>query len=427
MSTGTYAGTAELSGHAPAKRRILDIALRYGMSAFGPVAVSGAHFIVSVVFLRDFSRADFGLFSFLLVVVPFLLSLNGSLLGISITSRTGDADEAATHFKLNLIFAACAAVVLCGVFLALKAPVVPSLLLAGYGAMMTLRWFARSYAYREHKPFAAAASDIVYAGCVGIPVLTLWALQGLSPLRASTILFAASLAAIASFGPRYLHDQFLPRRSGALASYRAIWHDMTRWSLLGVVLTEATANAHSYLVTLISGPGAFALLAVGALLMRPVSLVFAALPDLERPAMARAIVAGDIPRAFRIVKEFRTAVGAMLAATVLAAGAILVWFPHLLLKQGYSLGQVTMVAALSAAIVAVRALRTPESVLLQAAGEFRPLARASLWSSLVSLVTTLGLLLTLGPVGSLGGILAGEGVMTVNIFGLSRRWRKSHG
>ncbi len=54
-----------------------DVALRYGLSAFGPIAVSGAHFVVSIIFLHAFSRTDFGLFAFLLVVVPFCLSLNG--------------------------------------------------------------------------------------------------------------------------------------------------------------------------------------------------------------------------------------------------------------------------------------------------------------------------------------------------------------
>jgi len=77
--------------------------------------------------------------------------------------------------------------------------------------------------------------------------------------------------------------------------------------------------------------------------------------------------------------------------------------------------------------MAVRAIRTPEAVLLQAAREYRPLARASLWSSLVSLVTTLLLLLAAGPIASLGGILAGEALMTGNILALSRRWRASHG
>ena len=233
------------------------------------------------------------------------------------------------------------------------------------------------------------------SGIIG-SLVTLLVLHELTVLHAAIVLASASVLSLAAFGRRYLAQQIWLGRDGALADYAPIWRDVTRWSLMGVVLTETTANAHAYLVTLISGPGAFALLAIGALLMRPISLVYAALPDLERPAMARAIAAGDAARALRIVKQFRTAVGAMWVVTVLAAGAILIWFPHLVLKKGYGEDQALIVMALSAAIMAVRAVRTPESVLLQAAREFKPLARTSLWSSVVSLIATLALLLLVG-------------------------------
>ena len=77
-------------------------------------------------------------------------------------------------------------------------------------------------------------------------------------------------------------------RSGRIRDYAPIFRDLTRWSLLGVVFTEVTVNAHAYLVTFIAGPGAFALLALGMLLMRP------ALAGAERPARPGA--AGDDPR-----------------------------------------------------------------------------------------------------------------------------------
>jgi O-antigen/teichoic acid export membrane protein len=417
-------GNARLAGYR-------QIALRYGLSAFGPISVSGAHFVASVIFLHAFSRTDFGLFAFLLVVVPFCLSLSGSLLGVSITSRAArdgkpSAHDLGTHMKVSLLFAGGAALAVAALLYAVHAPLLVAGVLGLYGGVMTLRWFARSYAYAMHTPFRAAASDFLYAlGVIG-SLVTLLVLHDLTVLHAAIVLASASVLSLVAFGQRYLAQQLWPGREGRLAEYASVWHDITRWSLMGVVLTEMTANAHAYLVTLISGPGSFALLAVGALLMRPISLVYAALPDLERPAMARAIAAGDTARALRIVKQFRTAVGAMWLVTVLAAGAILIWFPHLVLKQGYGQSQAMTVTALCAAIMAVRAVRTPESVLLQAAREFKSLARTSLWSSAVSLIATLVLLLTLGPIASLGGILAGEGLMTANIVGLSRRWRRAH-
>lgn len=416
--------TARLAGYR-------ELALRYGISAFGPVAVSGAHFVASIIFLHAFSRTDFGLFAFLLVVVPFCLSLSGSLLGVSITSRAArdgkpSAHDLGTHMKVSLLSAGMAALAVTALLYAVHAPLAMAAVLGLYGGVMTLRWFARSYAYAMHMPVRAATSDILYATGVVGSLVALLVFHELTVLRAAVVLASASVLSLAAFGRSYLAQQFWPGRGGALADYAPIWRDMTRWSLMGVVLTETTANAHAYLVTLIAGPGSFALLAVGALLMRPISLVYAALPDLERPAMARAIAADDAPRALRIVKQFRTAVGAVWVVTVLAAGAILIFFPHLVLKKGYGEEQALIVTALSAAIMAVRAVRTPEAVLMQAAREFKPLARTSLWSSVVSLGSTLALLLVLGPIASLGGILAGETLMTTNIVGLSRRWRRAH-
>ncbi|MGB8366311.1 MAG: hypothetical protein ACLQUZ_17265 [Rhizomicrobium sp.] len=417
---------------AAAPQRFARLAARYGLSAFGPIAVSGAHFVVSLIFLHALSRADFGLFSFLLVVVPFFLGLSNALLGASISSavtqtRALNEENVATHLKASLALAAAAALVVCLLLAAIGTSPGLAVVLGAYGGVMTMRWFARCYAYLTHAPLRSIASDLAYGTLLVAALAALAVTHELTVLRAAIALLGASVCGLAAFGRDYLSRQFWPGVQGSLAAYRSIWSALTRWSLMGVVLTEMTANAHAYLVTLISGPASFALLALGALLMRPVSLVFTALPDLERPAMARAIAGGDLPRAFRIVKEFRTAIGAMWLATILLAGVVLIWFPHLILKKGYDERQAVVVVAFFAAIMAVRVLRTPESVLLQAAGQFRPLANASLWSSVVSLLATLALLLTLGPVASLGGILAGEGLMATNIFALSRRWKRSHG
>jgi hypothetical protein len=185
---------------------------------------------------------------------------------------------------------------------------------------MTLRWFGRSYAYLTNKPMRAVASDIAYS--------TLLMMGDYSRSSPSTLnaIHAAECCSHVRVRCRFWRSAPISRpavlaRQGGLAD--GLWPhlaDITRWSLLGVMLTEMTANAHAYLVTLVAGPAGFALLAIGALLMRPVSLVLTALPDMERPVMARAIVAGDLNRAFRSVKEFRTAAGAVWLADAFALG-----------------------------------------------------------------------------------------------------------
>ncbi len=413
---------------APAPSRARDVAWRYGMSAFGPASIAAAHFVASLMFLRISSPADFGLFSFVLVVVPLCMSMSSALLGAPVAVALNkpsavDAAEMGTYLKSNLLFSGAA---IAGVFLLLlasRAAPLAAALLGLYGGTMTLRWFARSLSYAQHRQMPAIASDAVYSGLLLASLTALLLLHKLTMLTASVALLTAALVSLAVFGRSYLMRQFRPGAAGTLRAYWPVWRELARWSLAGVVLSEMTGNAHAYFVTFICGPKVFALLAVGALMMRPLSLVLSALPDMERPVMARKIAQGDIAGALRCVNEFRTAAGAVLLATIVLAAAILTWFPHLLIKPGYDFAKVVEVVIFWIAISAVRALRTPEAVFLQAARAFGPLATASARSSVVSLIATPLLLLLAGPVASLGGILLGDMVMTANIFALTRRWK----
>jgi hypothetical protein len=194
-----------------------------------------------------------------------------------------------------------------------------------------------------------------------------------------------------------------------------------------VVLTEVTVNAHAYLVTFISGAQSFALLALGMLLMRPASLVQSALPDLERPAMARAIAAQDMMGLARIQRHFFYGLALAWLANMLVCALLLAFFPMLVLKKGYDLKAVIGVAIISAVIMAVRAWRTPLAVLLQAAGQFKRLAGIGTVSGTISVAATLILLLSFGPIASLGGILLGELVIVVRVYQMARDWKISHG
>jgi O-antigen/teichoic acid export membrane protein len=106
------------------------------------------------------------------------------------------------------------------------------------------------------------------------------------------------------------------------------------------------------------------------------------------------------------------------------AAVILLWFPELILKSNkYELDEVLVVIAIWAVIMGCRVFRTPESILLQSAGEYRTLASASSKSGIVSLLATCLLLFIFGPLAALGGILAGEIVMTVTTIVLYRKWK----
>jgi hypothetical protein len=240
------------------------------------------------------------------------------------------------------------------------------------------------------------------------------------------VLLLASLLSFIPFGKPFFAGQWQALRKGRLKSYFPIFRELTGWSLLGVALTEATLNAHAYLVTLIAGPGAFALPALGMLLMRPASLVQSSLPDVERPAMMRALQARDGVRLSKIMRNFQWGLLALLAGSVALAAGILIFWPHLLLVY-YRPHDVWMALGFSAAIMLARSVRTPMAVLMQAAGAFKALARLGGWSALASVTSTLALLLTFGPIASLGGILIGDLVILALLWPMARKARLSHG
>lgn len=417
------------TGLRPAARArpSLAAALRYGLTTAGPLATSAAHFLASLLFVHNLPPDQFGLFSFVLVIVPFAMSASGALLVIPVTrALTRDAAARAatraTCLKANL-FVALAVALMAGTALAIAgAAIWPALLLGLFGGALTGRWFARCLAYVEGQSGRAVASDLVYGAGVATGLGLLAFLHRLSLADGAAVMLAAALLAHLPLGRRFLAAQVAAIRGGRLAAYRALFMDLTRWSLLGVVFTEMTANAHAYLVTFASGPGAFALLALGMLLMRPASLVQSALPDMERPAMTRRIAARDWTGLARLVREFRAGLLAVWLATLLADAALLLWLPGLILKKGYSLHDVGMVLALSALILALRGLRGPPAVLLQAAGAFRELAGIGLKCSAVSIAATLTLLIAFGPVASLGGIVAGELAILYFVHGLVKDW-----
>ncbi|HWA29824.1 MAG TPA: hypothetical protein VG867_01940 [Rhizomicrobium sp.] len=420
------------TGATPSRLKSLaPLVLRYAFNTMGPVSIAGAHFLSALLFLHFLPQAEFGLFSFAFIVVPFALSMTGALFGAAlVTSANGKEpmtrEALAAYVKASLVFALVAGLVIFGLMIAGTAGPALAVVLALYGALMTQRWFGRCHAYALHQMPRAITSDFIYSGVLVGGLLFLIATGHLTPVTAGLTLVLCSGAALLGFGRDFLQLQAAALREGSLRAFLPIWRDLARWSLLGVVSTEFTANAHAYLVTLISGPRAFALIAAGSLFMRPVSLVMTALPDAERAVMARAMGAGKFAHAKRAVLNFRIASLTVLAGTSILAAIIMIWFPELILKRGYDETSIVAVICIWVAVNAVRSLRTPESVLLQAAGEFKPLANASVRSSVVSLAATSALLSAFGPIVSLFGVLIGDLVMTERIFALGRKWRAAH-
>ena len=114
----------------------------------GPVATSGAHFLASLMFLRNLPAREFGLFSFVMVVVPFAMSMTASLVMVPVTRSlvTGEDGTRPICFQMNWLVCTAFAALLFAALLCGHAPLDGRVLLGLFGGVFTFRWFARCFA-----------------------------------------------------------------------------------------------------------------------------------------------------------------------------------------------------------------------------------------------------------------------------------------
>ncbi|WP_374331326.1 lipopolysaccharide biosynthesis protein [Aestuariivirga sp.] len=413
----------------PSSRR-MQAMLRYGVGICAPATVAVAQFVVQLVLLRHLNPGDFGVFALLMVMIQFGYGLSNALISTPFTVALHDREtpDAALRafFGVNAAYAAGFGVVcaLIGVVFSVG----PWILVFGaYAALAMLRWFGRAHCYAVFRQMNAAASDVSYAVLLLGFVGSAWLLGRIDMLTVSLALLAATLGSLPVIRTGFLGQQFGRAAFSSLAPYGRIWQTQARWSLLGVVTTEATTNAHAYLVSGFAGAAAFAPLAAAALFTRPVALAITSLTQLERPALSKAIAAQDVGRARATCRSFFIVLLLIWLAVTIAACVILVAKPDLLAGKHYAPAELQLAFAFLALIALAQVFQTPASVFLQAAGEFRSLAMASALSSIASILLAAAALVAAGPVYSLLGIVAGKVMMAVQVLRRSRKWEADRG
>jgi len=406
--------------HAPPQRWGRHI--RYGLAMLGPVGIAGAQFTLNLELLHAVPNAVFGSFAFLMVASNFGLGICSALFCAPLPKLLADSDADARQavlrslFAANVIAAVLAFLVFAGLSLALRLAAVEALLFAGFGALMQIRWFARAHAYALDMQLRSVSSDIVYGALLLAACGVMLAARRISFSTASFALGASALFSLLPFGSSYLKAQFLRFSPAAASGYRTIWQAHSRWSLTGVLTTEATANAHAYIVTAFAGPSEFARIAASSLLIRPIAIAMNALGEYERPRLARELGGMTRQGVRGALRFFRLALAGAWAVTAIASLALILYAPRLMFPERYSIADMLLGCCLWLGIAGIRLMRMPESTLVQAAGKFRPLAFASVWSCGLSVAAVGVFLAAGGPVWSIAGLGLGEAVMAVLIW-----------
>ena len=400
---------------------------RFGLASLSSAIVSVSHLLIQLFSIHHLETAAIGTLAFLLVIIQFGYGLSNALVSTPYTivvNQGYDADARSVDFffPVNLMLAASQGLICAAIAWATASP--SAALLFGLAGMLSLiRWFGRSNAYAHHTPARAARSDLAYAGTI-LAGLLIAMRTGADMSAIGGMLVAASLIGLLPFGLAYLRRHFAMAPGRALSAYRPVWKEQSAWTLVGVLSTEATSNSHSYIVTLLAGPTAFAPIAVGMLFFRPVNVCITALTQLERPRLTRAVARGDHGAAIRSERVFMAALVLLWLATCAVAAIALYAFPGLILKPTLDHRLVMIAVGLCALLSLVQCVQTPMSVMTQARKAFRPLAAQSIRSCGVGLIAVTLIVLGTAPVFSIGGVVLSQLVMTFGIWRLDRRWRR---
>ncbi|UZW55981.1 polysaccharide biosynthesis protein [Sphingobium sp. JS3065] len=425
---------AQAAEHPPVTGRVQRLGSlfsRFGLASLSSAIVSISHLLVQIFSIHHLGTAAIGTLAFLLVIIQFGYSLSNALVSTpyTIAVNQGDGQDDGTEkksfdffFPVNLMLAASQGLICAAIAWATASPMA-ALLFGLAGTLSLIRWFGRSNAYAHHTPARAARSDIAYAGTI-LAGLLIAMRTGADLPTIGGLLVGASLVGLLPFGITYLRRHFAMGPGRAIGAYRPVWREQSAWTLVGVLSTEATSNSHSYIVTLLAGPTAFAPIAVGMLFFRPVNVCITALTQLERPRMTRAVAQGDHGAAIRSERLFMGALLMLWLATCAVSAIALGFFPGLILKPTLDHQLVMIAVGLCALLSLVQCVQTPMSVMTQARRAFRPLAAQSMRSCVVGLIAVTLLVLGAPPVFSVGGVVLSQLVMMLGIWRLDRQWRR---
>lgn len=404
------------------RRQITDKLVQYAAAALGPVVSAGTQFLLSLTMLRLLPPGAFGTFTFLLVVTQLSWGIWSALFCAPLPVLiAGDAADRAGWGRVVAGASTIGAVLSLAVFgaiaVALGIPLAAGVVFAAYGAVALVRWFARAHAYVHARQLRTMASDLAYSLSLLLTLAVLLAARVPAELSCYLALLVGAIVGLLPFG-RALAAATLgdPRR------YGEVWRQHARWALAGVVSTEATANAHVYVITLLHGPAAFAPIAAASLLVRPVNVAQNALSDFERPQMAKLVGQARWPDLARSLLVFRLVLATIWLGTAALGFVLFATWPRLIFPAAYDLRLLAVAALLWGCVAALRLAQTPESVMLQAGGAFRPLAIASGWSSLATVACVLILVFWVGTLASIGGLALGAAIYWYLTWRHARAW-----
>lgn len=387
------------------------------MGILGPGLFSGVNLLLSVYVLYYFSAAEFGFFAFFQILIALSTSLVSATIGTPLSILKNKHKLKISDLYSFVNFSLVLSLLLSILMFCILLEVSKQIELAAYAMTAVLfsglRNVGRFYHLANHRSKRASAIDVVYSivALFGLLYLALIDTQTFSDLFFLVVIgHAVSLFTTGKVFALWLLRGVSRFDFTSLKLHMGVYG---RWSLLGVLSTEATANSHSYILTFLLGTTAFAPVAMAMLMFRPILVLTNALVQIERPALAKLFANNELPKARRKIKSFqKISLLALLLNTVLVHVA-LQWGPLIFLQNKYDMKQLIVITCIWTVVIVLRTLRAPLSAATQALGNFKGLFNIYAISGLLSLALTTVLVLHYGIEVSLLGIVIAESLVLV--------------
>lgn len=405
-------------------RDIKQLGRSFLLSLGGEGLQSGFHFVLNLILIRTLTVYEFGLFAIVFVLGGIALSYGNALVSVPATvymPRGGSRRAVDYHdvlFGSAALAISVAIAVIGAVGLWLTVGRGAEALAAGsFIGLWTLRNHVRTVMFVRRRPTTATTSDFSYA-CSGIVLVTALLYFGSPVPNVTSVLAVLSIANIIAICVALQALRKLPRITGRRSvwhRYRAIWPDIA-WSLISATTWSIQGQALMFLIAAFTGPAAYAPVAAGIVLFSPLRPAISAVMNVFRPDFVRALAEGR----YRHVTVTLYSLSGIIVLSCVAFGTC-IWLGWPLLEShvfGTKFAQASMplIVFLSGLSALIYKTYYAPLALVQAAGQFKPVALATTFGGIVGLATVSILLASTTVAWSLAGLVAGEAVCGIYLW-----------
>jgi O-antigen/teichoic acid export membrane protein len=395
-----------------------------GFAFIDQIILSASNFLISILIIKQLSKADYGLYALAIALQMFMISVQNAIvttpLAISYAAKEPNDRPlflGSLHAGQSRLFIVVAIGATIALMLASLAGVDGTLLLFSACfvfavAGLLTKEFLRAVFFTLETPGQVLKLDVLQtAGYLAL----IFAFFYSNHFSLSVLLLLLGSTSFLVFYVMGLHKQWTTARGSISATYTANW-SFGKWSLLGVMVTHLQNYSHLYVIGVLLGSSAVADVSASRLLLMPMALLQAAWGKIVLPLGAR------LQQENKMRQFYRQQVGiaiALVAALLLYVGILKITSASLanfLFTAKYANSMEFI--ALWGFIFACNFATMSASYGLQVMKKFKLITTMNSFT----LVVTLALLYVLAPNwqirGALWAVLVGEAVLAVSLWAL---------